>query len=54
MKTSTDKDKIKFLLLEGIHPSAVDVLNAAGYTEIESLPGALALAWVCGKKTLNS
>ena len=41
MKTSIDKDKIKFLLLEGIHPSAVDVLNAAGYTQIESLPGAL-------------
>ena len=42
MKTSIDKNKIKFLLLEGIHPSAVDVLNAAGYTQIESLPGALA------------
>ena len=41
MKTSTDKNKIKFLLLEGIHPSAVDALQAAGYTQIESLPGAL-------------
>jgi D-3-phosphoglycerate dehydrogenase len=41
IKTSTDKNKIKFLLLEGIHPSAVDVLRAAGYTQIESLPGAL-------------
>jgi D-3-phosphoglycerate dehydrogenase len=41
IKTSTDKNKIKFLLLEGIHPSAVDVLKAAGYTQIESLPGAL-------------
>ena len=41
IKTSIDKNKIKFLLLEGIHPSAVDVLNAAGYTQIESLPGAL-------------
>jgi D-3-phosphoglycerate dehydrogenase / 2-oxoglutarate reductase len=41
IKTSTDKNKIKLLLLEGIHPSAVDVLNAAGYTQIESLPGAL-------------
>ena len=40
-KTSTDKKKIKFLLLEGIHPSAVQVLKAAGYTQIESLPGAL-------------
>ena len=40
-KTSTDKNKIKFLLLEGIHPSAVEVLHAAGYTQIESLVGAL-------------
>ncbi|MDO9404291.1 MAG: phosphoglycerate dehydrogenase [Polaromonas sp.] len=40
-KTSTDKNKIKFLLLEGIHPSAVQVLHAAGYTQIESLAGAL-------------
>ena len=41
LKTSTDKNKIKFLLLEGIHPSAIDLLKAAGYTQIESLPGAL-------------
>jgi D-3-phosphoglycerate dehydrogenase / 2-oxoglutarate reductase len=40
-KTSTDKKKIKFLLLEGIHPSAISVLKAAGYTQIESLAGAL-------------
>lgn len=40
-KTSTSKDKIKFLLLEGIDPSAIDVIEAAGYTQIESLPGAL-------------
>jgi D-3-phosphoglycerate dehydrogenase / 2-oxoglutarate reductase len=40
-KTSTDKKKIKFLLLEGIHPSAIEVLKAAGYTQIESLAGAL-------------
>ena len=42
IKTSTSKKKIKFLLLEGIHPSALDVLKAAGYTQIESLAGALA------------
>lgn len=42
IKTSTDKKKIKFLLLEGIHPSSVEVLKAAGYTNIESLAGALA------------
>ena len=40
-KTSTEKSKIRFLLLEGIHPSASVVLQAAGYTQIESLPGAL-------------
>ncbi len=40
-KTSTEKSKIKFLLLEGIHPSAVKVLQAAGYSQIENLPGAL-------------
>ena len=42
IKTSIDKARIKFLLLEGIHPSAVKVLQAAGYTQIESLGGALA------------
>ncbi len=40
-KTSLDKSKIRFLLLEGIHPSAQEVLRAAGYTQIEALPGAL-------------
>lgn len=40
-KTSLDKSKIRFLLLEGIHPSAQDVLRRAGYTQIEALPGAL-------------
>ena len=40
-KTSLDKSHIKFLLLEGIHPSAVKVLQAAGYSNIESLSGAL-------------
>ncbi len=40
-KTSLDKSKIKFLLLEGIHPSAVEVLKNAGYTNVEALAGAL-------------
>ena len=40
-KTSLDKSKIKFLLLEGIHPSAVQVLKNAGYTNVEHLAGAL-------------
>ena len=34
-KVSLNKDKIKILLLEGVHQNAVDVLNAAGYTNIE-------------------
>ncbi|MGB0359932.1 MAG: phosphoglycerate dehydrogenase, partial [Endozoicomonas sp.] len=32
---SLDKSKIHFLLLEGIHPSAVDLLRASGYTNID-------------------
>jgi len=40
-KTSLDKSKIKFLLLEGVHPSAVQVLNDQGYTNIEYLKTAL-------------
>ena len=50
-KTSTDKNKIKFLLLEGIHPSAVQVLQAAGYTQIENLAGALSDAELKSKIT---
>src|SRR3954447_22557383 len=34
-KTSLDKNKIKILLLEGIHASAVDAFKADGYTHIE-------------------
>ncbi len=40
-KTSLDKSKIKILLLEGIHPSAVESFQADGYTNIESHPKAL-------------
>lgn len=40
--TSLDKDKIKFVLLEGVHQSAVDTLTAAGYHNIDQLPTALA------------
>ena len=39
--TSLDKSKIKFLLLEGLHPSALQVLRNAGYSQIEALSGAL-------------
>ena len=34
-KVSLDKSKIKFLLLEGVHQNALEVLKAAGYTNIE-------------------
>lgn len=33
--TSLDKSKIRFLLLEGVHPSAVEALESAGYTNID-------------------
>ena len=43
-KTSLDKGKIKILLLEGVHSSALDAFRRDGYTEIEqhakSLPEA--------------
>lgn len=38
---SLDKSKIKVLLLEGVHPSAVTQFNGAGYYEVEYLKGAL-------------
>ena len=40
-KTSLDKSKIKILLLEGIHQSAVDNLRNAGYSNIEYLTTSL-------------
>ena len=40
-KTSLDKSKIKFLLLEGVHQNAVDTLKAAGYTNIDYRTGSL-------------
>jgi len=38
---SLEKSKIKFLLLEGLHQSAVDTLTRAGYTNIEFLKTSL-------------
>ncbi|KAB2936454.1 MAG: phosphoglycerate dehydrogenase [Candidatus Contendobacter sp.] len=40
-KTSLDKSKIKILLLEGVHASAVEAFQADGYTNIESHSKAL-------------
>ncbi len=39
--TSLDKSKIRFLLLEGVHQSAVESLRAADYSNIEYLKTAL-------------
>ena len=44
IRTSLDKRKIRILLVEGVHTSAVDALRADGYTEIEYHPKALAEA----------
>lgn len=40
-KVSLEKDKIKFLLVEGVHQKAVESLRAAGYNNIEFHKGAL-------------
>src|ERR1051326_9438384 len=37
-KTSLDKSKIKILLLEGVHQSAVEAFTSDGYTNSESHP----------------
>jgi D-3-phosphoglycerate dehydrogenase len=41
MRLSVEKDKLKFVLLEGIHPSAVEALNRDGYPQVVSYPKAL-------------
>jgi D-3-phosphoglycerate dehydrogenase len=41
-RLSVPKDKLKFVLLEGIHPSAVDALMADGYSQVVTVPKALA------------
>jgi D-3-phosphoglycerate dehydrogenase len=40
-QTSFDKDKIRILLLEGVHDSAIASFHAAGYKNIERRAGAL-------------
>ncbi len=39
--TSFPKEKIKILLLESVHPAAVEMFRDAGYTQIETTTGAL-------------
>lgn len=41
MVTSLPKSKIRFLLLEGVHQSALETLEAAGYTNVEYIKTAL-------------
>ncbi len=38
---SLDKDKIRILLLEGIHPNAIEHFKQQGYSNIESITGSL-------------
>jgi D-3-phosphoglycerate dehydrogenase len=40
-RTSLDKSRIKILLLEGIHSSAVNALSADGYSDIQARPKSL-------------
>ncbi|MCW7536635.1 phosphoglycerate dehydrogenase [Aquabacterium sp. A7-Y] len=41
-RLSVQKEKLKFVLLEGIHPSAVEALERDGYTQVETHAKALA------------
>jgi len=43
MKTShsLSKEKIKILLLEGVHPYAVEIFREYGYNNIENIPTTL-------------
>lgn len=40
-KLSLGKDKIRILLLEGLHPSSVETFSNAGYTNVESISTSL-------------
>lgn len=40
-KTSYPKEKIKILLLEGVHPAAIDLFRKNGYTGIEAIKSSL-------------
>ena len=41
VRLSLERNKLKVVLLEGIHPSAVEAFTADGYTQIETRPKAL-------------
>lgn len=40
-KFSLDKDKIRILLLEGLHPSSIESFHSSGYTNIEQIKTSL-------------
>ncbi|HVL55654.1 MAG TPA: phosphoglycerate dehydrogenase [Burkholderiaceae bacterium] len=40
-RLSFAKDRIKFVLLEGVHASAIDVLRQDGYTNVQTFPKSL-------------
>ena len=40
-RLSLSKDRIRFLLLEGVHPAAREALREAGYTNVEAVTGSL-------------
>ena len=46
VQTSLDKGKIKILLLEGVHSTAIDAFRRDGYSEIEHHPKSLAPAQI--------
>lgn len=48
-QVSLAKDRIKFLLLEGVHQSAVEILKQRGYSNIEYVKTALDEAELCEK-----
>lgn len=41
MLTSYPKDKLKILLLENVHPTAVQLFKKAGYSDIKTLTGSV-------------
>ena len=41
MRLSLERNKLKVVLLEGIHPSAVEAFTTDGYTQVETHPKAL-------------
>ncbi len=47
MQTSYPREKVRVLLLEGVHPSAVRMFREHGYSQVESVTGALSENELC-------